>query len=169
KTSRPAGDRGEHFPSLPFGCGGAALGARILAAFNKKPMFCNICKNRTWRSSAKPQCFAVFILAAFKTAQYPCGFAHSCRTQKHPFLPLIHPQTSHFTSKPQHFAIFILASFKTAQYPCMFAPSQIFKKHRFCSRPYHNLAAFKKIPMPCCFLQNLSWHPSAIPPCFATC
>ncbi|MGC8553178.1 MAG: hypothetical protein ACP5O7_09980, partial [Phycisphaerae bacterium] len=25
-TSRPAGDRGEHFPSLPFGCGGAALG-----------------------------------------------------------------------------------------------------------------------------------------------
>ena len=69
----------------------------------------------SWRPSAKHQCFATFILAAFKTSQYPCGFARSRRTQKHPFLPPIYPQTGNFTSKHQRFAAFNLAAFKTAQ------------------------------------------------------
>ncbi|MGC8552504.1 MAG: hypothetical protein ACP5O7_06510 [Phycisphaerae bacterium] len=99
-----------------------------MAAFKDFPYFPHICQNRSWRPSAKPQSFATFNLAAFKTNQYPCMFTQNRRTQKHPFLPLSHPQTSHFTSKTQRFSIFILAAFKTAQYPCMFSPSQNFKK-----------------------------------------
>ena len=118
--------------------------ARILASFKDFPYFPHFCKNRSWHPSGKPQCFAAFILASFKTAQYPCGFAHTRRTQKHPFFTTQPHRTWHPSTKPQCFARFNLAAFKTTQYPCTFAHRQIFKKHCFFSRPHHNLTAFKK-------------------------
>ena len=75
---------------------------RILASFKDFPYFLHICKNRSWHSSAKPQCFARFILAYFKTAQYPCMFARSQTFKKY-----------RFCSRPHH----NLASFKNNQFP----------------------------------------------------
>ena len=156
---------------------------RILASFKDFPYFPHFCKNRTWHPSGKPQCFAAFILASFKTAQYPRMFAHTRRTQKYPLFTTQPHRSWHPSAKTQCFATFNLASFKTTQYPCIFAHGQTFKKHRFCSRPHHNLASFKNNQFPIAaaqrprpkaqrqkILKNLSGlcgsarHPAAQPP-----
>ena len=104
--------------------------ACILAAFKDFPYFLHFCKNRTWRPSGKPQCSAAFILASFKTAQYPCGFAHTRRPQKHPLFAAQPHRTWRPSAKTQCFAIFNLAAFKTAQYPCTFARARPPHKRR---------------------------------------
>ena len=128
---------------------------RILASFKDFPYFLYFCKNRSWHSSSKTQCFATFNLASFKTTQYPCVFAHSRHTQKHPLFAAQPHRSWRPSTKPQRFAAFNLASFKTTQYPRMFAHSQTFKKHHFCPRPHHNLAAFKKTEEPVRVIEGL--------------